>query len=127
MTITERIAKEYDEPFADVVIGFIEMGYSQRTVALVLNVNRSHFRSLCKQHQILFPARPRRRDCQGQGKGWPKGKPRFRAPKYSDTQLLNELRKYPISTLFQTMSDIDISTIYRRFGSFRSARQLARR
>lgn len=44
MTPKQReIEKEYGEPFADVVRGYAEMGYSRSDVAGILGYSRPHF------------------------------------------------------------------------------------
>lgn len=124
-----QIRKDYGEPFVDVVRGFAEMGYSRSMTAATLGINLPYFRQLCTRfdlHRHFRPQNEMRQECKGGGKGWPKGTPRPRAPKYKDTDLLAEVRKYPVSTLFSTMSDIHLTTVQRRFGSFRQAVRLSR-
>ena len=124
-----QIRKEFDEPFIDVVKGFAEMGYSRAATAKILEFNLSYFRQLRTRfdlHRHFKPFKDLREDCRsGGGRGWPKGRARPRRQKYTDEQLLAEVRKYPNFSLFTTMADVDMKTIYRRFGSFTEARRLA--
>lgn len=128
MNKMRQISKEFDEPFVDVVRGFAEMGYSRRATAQILNINLPYFRRLCDRfglHQHFKPQKDMRDECKGNGRGWPPGKAQNRRSKYSDTEILEEVRKYPASTLFQSLADIDLSTVQRRFGSWTAARSLA--
>lgn len=128
MNKMRQIAKEFGEPFVDVVRGFAEMGYSRRATAKILNINLSYFRQLCDRlglHQHFKQQRDMRDECKGHGKGWPKGKPQARRSRYTDAEILEEVSKYPVSTLFQSMAAIDISTVHRRFGGWTAARRLA--
>lgn len=130
MTKVELIEAEFDEPFDEVIKGFAEMGYSRRAVAEILEINLSYLRILLRRrglNDLFLPQSEMRRECRppgGRG-GWPKGKPRNRPPRYSDEELLAEVRRYPNSTTFTAIADINISTIFRRFGTFRKARELA--
>lgn len=128
MNKMRQISKEFGEPFVDVVRGFAEMGYSRRATAKILNINLSYFRQLCYRlglHHHFKQQRDMRDECKGHGKGWPKGKPQTRRSRYTDAEILAEVSKYPVSTLFQSMSAINISTVHRRFGGWTAARRLA--
>jgi hypothetical protein len=126
------IRLEYGEPFVDVVQGFAKMGYSRRATADVLGVNLSYFRALCKRfdlHKHFLPQAQMRQECRGGvrmgGNGWPKGKARPRGVRYSDEQLLEEVRRIPDYSCFRTMASVDASTVQNRFGTFARARSLA--
>ena len=106
MNKMRQISKEYDEPFTDVVRGFAEMGYSRRATAQILNINLPYFRRLCDRfglHPHFKPQQDMRDECKGHGNGWPKGKPQSRSARYTDAEILAEVSKYPVSTLFQSM------------------------
>lgn len=129
MNKLRETAKEFDEPFIDVVRGFAEMGYSRRATAEILEYNLSYFRQLCTRfdlHRHFKAQKDMRRECRKTaGGGWPKGKKRSGKPKYSDQLVLKQVRAYPDSSTFASLADINISTVYRRFGSFANARQMA--
>lgn len=129
MNKLRQIAKEYDEPFVEVVKGFAEMGYSRRATAEILEINLSYFRQLCTRfdiHRYFKDQKDMRRECRKTfGGGWPKGKKRESGPKYTDDFLLKQVRSYPDSCTFASLADINISTVQRRFGSFAKARDLA--
>ena len=129
MNKIETIEKEFDESFDEVIKGFAEMGYSRRALAEILEINLSYLRLLLRRRGLndLFKAQSEmRRECRSAGgKGWPKGKKRNRSPRYSDAELLAEVRRYPVSTTFAAISDIALTTVQRRFGGFRKARRLA--
>ncbi|AJF08281.1 hypothetical protein GSUB_17545 (plasmid) [Geoalkalibacter subterraneus] len=121
-----QIEEEYGESFEEVVKGFAEMRYSRRRVASILGLNLSYFRSLLEKYDLsghFLPQKEMRSDCKGHGPGWPKGKPRPRPPRYNDAQILEQVRKYPNMSMFKVFADIDITTVYRRFGSFAQARE----
>ena len=125
-----QVRKEYGESFQEVVKGFAEMGYSRSRVAETLEFNLSYFRELCTRfdlHKHFKQQGEMRVECRrGFGsKGWPKGKPRPYRPRYSDEDILKEVAIYDVSTLFQSMSDINISTVHRRFGSWQQAKEKA--
>ena len=131
MTKMALIRKEYGESFKEVVRGYAEMGYSRSFTASTLGINLSYFRQLCTRfdlHRHFKPQGQMRRECrQGTNStgGWPKGKPRPRPPRYSFDEILAEVRKYPVSTLFESMSHISVSTVHRQFGSFTNALRAA--
>ena len=132
MNKLRQTAKEYDEPFVDVVKGYAEMGYSRRATAQILGYNLPYFRQLCARfnlHRHFKLQKDMRRECRkttGAG-GWPKGKKRNRPPKYSDKDILAQVRIYNDRNLFMAMADIHIVTVTRRFGSFAKALKLARK
>ena len=129
MTKAEMIEAEFDEPFDEVIRGFAEMGYSRRAVAEILEINLSYLRLLLRRrglNDLFLPQSEMRRECRSSGgTGWPKGVKRNRPPRYSDGDLLSEVRQYPNSTTFTALADININTVIRRFGTFRRARELA--
>ena len=129
MTKAEMIEAEFDEPFDEVIRGFAEMGYSRRAVAEILEINLSYLRLLLRRrglNDLFLPQSEMRRECRSSGgRGWPKGVKRNRLPRYSDEELLAEVRRYPNSTTFASISDIALSTVINRFGGFRKARRLA--
>ena len=129
MTKAELIEAEFDEPFDEVIRGFAEMGYSRRAVAEILEINLSYLRILLRRRgltDLFLPQSEMRRECRSSGgTGWPKGVKRNRPPRYSDEELLAEVRRYPNSTTFASISDIALSTVINRFGGFRKARRLA--
>lgn len=120
-----EVRREFGEPFVEVVRGYAAMGYSQQMTAQVLGFNRSYFRQLLQRFDLLGcfnrPQRELVKVCRPGGRGCQKGASRPRAPRYSDEELLAEVRRYPVSTLFEAMSDVSVSTVYRRFGSFPAA------
>lgn len=125
-----RVRKDFGESFQDVVKGFAEMGYSRRAVADILDFNLSYFRQLCLRydlHKYFKPQSEMRRECRRTkgGGGWPKGKPRPYKPLYSDEELLKEVAIYDVSTTFTSLSDIALSTVLRRFGSWGEAKRLS--
>lgn len=131
MNKLRQTAKEYGEPFIDVVKGYAEMGYSRRATAEILGYNLSYFRQLCLRfnlHRHFKKQKDMRRECRRtSGGGWPKGKKRPRPPKYSDKDILAQVRIYNDRNLFMAMADIHIVTVTRRFGSFAKALKLARK
>jgi hypothetical protein len=125
-----EVRREYGEPFSDVVKGFAEMGYSQRLTAEVLGFNLSYFRQLLKRFGLLAafnrPQRDLVKDCRPGGKGRARGVRSPRSPRYSDRDLLQEVRRYHDIALFDTMSDVALCTVQRRFGTFSAAVEAAR-
>lgn len=122
------VRKEFGEPFTDVVRGFAALGYSRRATAEILGFNRSYFIELLSRfdlHKNFLPQSEMRRECKGGGKGWPKGLRRPRGVMYSDERLLSEVQRFPSYSLAKCMSDIDTSTIQKRFGTWTRARELA--
>ena len=132
-----QVRKEYGEPFIDVVRGFAEMGYSRQATAEVLDFSVTYFKRLVVRFDLgryFLPQSQMRAECRGgtqpgmPGKGWPKGKPRGRnqwTGKYSDDDLLAQVRKTPSYSLARCMSEINVCTIQNRFGSWTRARELA--
>jgi len=77
MTVVQRVRKEFDEPFRDVISGFAIMGYSRRSTARILEISWDYFRRyLLPRYAPDAPWKARidlRDDCKPKGKGWPKG------------------------------------------------------
>jgi hypothetical protein len=120
-----EIRKEYDEPFVEVVKGYAEMGYSRAATARVLGFDPANFHRVCTRFQLHPYFKPRvelRDDCTPKGKGWVKGKKRNRGNQYTEAELLAEVQRWPTTTLFMRHSLISLSTIIRRFGTFKKAR-----
>jgi hypothetical protein len=80
MTVVQRIRKEFDEPFRDLIKKFAADGYSKTATAEILEINRSYF------YQYLLPRyvpdaewkkqADMRDECKPKGKGWIKEKKR---------------------------------------------------
>ncbi len=129
-TKLKAIRQEFGEPFRDVVHGFAVMGYSKRATSEILGWHRQTFLTYCQRYAPDAPWKPQRdqrRECRGQGKGWPKGKRREKPLKYTDGELLAILRKYPDLTYcqFSNLAPVAASTIARRFGTWNRARELS--
>lgn len=135
MTKVQQIRREFNEPFRDVVAGFALMGYSRRSTAEILEINRDYFfKTLLPLYAPDAPWKSRkdmRDDCKRkQGGGWPKGAKRPKA--VSDHELLAILRLYP-ETIGPDKYDYQraarnhpwSSTFIRRFGSWTNAKMLA--
>lgn len=131
LTKVQKIELEFNEPFADIIIGFAEMGYSRTLTAEVLGINLSYFRQLCKTYDVSHRFKPQSQQidyCRGKGvsrPGWPKGKSRTVSPRYTEEALLREIRRFPSKRKFELHSTISPATIIRRFGSWKQAKILA--
>jgi hypothetical protein len=129
-TKVHQIRREFDEPFRDVVAGFAQMGYSRRATAEILEINRSYF----VQHLLpryandvtWRPQREMRKECRPPGRGWPKGVPQKRRPRYSDEELLRLVAKCDTANQFTGFTGIWSSTVVHRFGSWSKAKTLAK-
>lgn len=129
MTKIQQVEAEYDEPFCDVVRGFAIMGYSRRFVASLLEINLKYFRELCVKfdlHRHFKLQKDMHESCKPKGKGWPKGTPRGPHYRYTEKDLLILVKKYPVVTLFDTLSGVSSSTVIRRFGSWNKAKKLSK-
>src|SRR5690242_16404655 len=65
-----EVRREFGEPFADVVRGFAEMGYSRTATAQALGFNLPYFRTLLTRfdlHRHFKPQREQRPECRGKG------------------------------------------------------------
>jgi hypothetical protein len=74
MTKILSIEAEFEEPFADIIIGFAEMGYSKTLTAEVLMINKSYFFQLCRKHNVSHHFKPQGQqidECRGVGKSRP--------------------------------------------------------
>ncbi len=118
------IEAEFDESFSDVIKGFAIMGYSRTATADILEINLSYFRQLCKKynlHRHFKKQKDMLPECRGKGVprkrgGWPKGQKRpFKARKYTDQEILQEVARWPKFQEFQAWSFISPSTVSRRF------------
>ena len=70
MTTIQRIRREYDEPFKDVVIGFAEQGNSILLTARTLGISSTWLRNLCVRFDILKNFKPQshqRETCKRNG------------------------------------------------------------
>ena len=110
------IAKEFGEPFDDVVKGFGELGYSRGLVSQVLELDRTTLRNLCRERGLDKHFKTQnlmRRECR---------KESF----YSDAEILAEVLKYPTVKLFRAHGKMSEMPIRNRFGRFSTALKLAR-
>lgn len=53
-----RIEQEFDEPIADIVVGYSKMSYSIPLVAEILEVSEPSLRMFCHRRNIRFPRSP---------------------------------------------------------------------
>lgn len=127
-----EIRREFQEPFVDVVKGFAAMRYSKRATAQILGFNLPYFRTILTRfdlHQYFVPQAEQLPECRGGGSqaGTESAKrPNNRRPRaYSDEYLLRLVAKHPRANDFQSSTMIYLSTVRRRFGSWRKARELA--
>jgi len=128
MTKTQEIRKEYGS-FKAAVKHYAGIGCSRVLAAEYLGISLPYFRDLLKRHNLNGEFKPQKemlRECRPRGGAWrKKGMKIPRRLKYSDEYLLEEVSRYPVSTTFMSMSDVDVSTIYRRFGSWSNAKKLS--
>ena len=128
MTKIQQVRKEYGESFAGVVKGFAEQGNSRTLTAATLVISLSHFRDICTRfnlHQYFRPQSEMMAECKSGRKRGRNQKGYKASQKYSDDQVLAEVRKYMVSTTFESLSNISMRTVRRRFGSWKAARELA--
>ncbi|MFA5323347.1 MAG: hypothetical protein WC373_11810 [Smithella sp.] len=119
----KAVEEEFDEPFADVVKGFADFGYSMKFTAGLLGYHEEGFRQLVHKEgwRHYFKAqRDMVPECRsGNRKGMEKPKI------HTDEYLLSLVRQYPRYTDFITYSPVAKSTIWTRFGGLAEARKLA--
>jgi hypothetical protein len=130
MTAIQRVRKEYDEPFRDVVKGFGVMGYSRKATAETLRISKSYFNSLCATYNLdkHFKARKEYLPvCKPPGHK--KGKRILQPQRYSDWYLLSILAGYSPRITAERFNQLQgkpcADTYCRRFGSWKQAKQLA--
>jgi len=122
---------EFGEPFADIVKGFAEMGYSRTVTAGALGFNLSYFRNLLKRSDLdayFLPQAQQRPECRGKGVSRGCGAKRpgnGPAQKYSDAFLLECVASSGSSRRFKDQFSIDPGTVRYRFGSWQIAKKLA--
>lgn len=121
-----RVEKEFDEPFDDVVAGLAEQGCTRPVAAGAIGMSPAYFRQVLRSRDLyhLFDGN-RAKPKPATRPGWPKGVPRPRSPKYSDEEILKEVRLYPDLNVFKTMASISYETVHRRFGRFSAALSVA--
>jgi len=47
-----QVEKEFEKPFADVVLGYLNMGYNVESTAIILGIPRREMYRLIKRHGI---------------------------------------------------------------------------
>jgi hypothetical protein len=113
---------------ADSCRHYAPMGMSMSATAAVLGIPAHKFRLAVKDEGLrhLFDASSYARDCRGGGRGWVKGRLRPYRVRVPARFILSELRRYSDLTLFQSMADVNIATVHRRFGCASAAHRFAR-
>ncbi len=122
MTKIEQVVQEFGEPFPLIVRGFAAMGYSKQAVARILDYTPGGFHKILTSwglHHHFKPRGQQRAECRG------KGVPRPQT--YSDDTLLGAVAKVRSCKEFRAVTGISLHTIQYRFGSWSTAKELARR
>lgn len=106
---------------------YAPMGMSMSAVAGELGIEQHVFFRLVRAKGLrhMFDRSRYSRDCKGGGKGWPKGKPQVRGPRYSNAEILAEVARYDHPYQFAACADISLSTVVRRFGTWSEAKALS--
>lgn len=129
MTKVHKVRREFNEKFSDTVCSFAGMGYSQKSVAHILEINPSWFNQLCIRFDLKKSFLPRKQQLSiCKPPGHPKGKVINQPQRFTDNQLLSTLGMHPkdISVLdYNNLQHLPCAdTIIKRFGSWRKAKKL---
>lgn len=124
-----EIRKEYGESLSEVIRGYARMGYSKRATSQAMGITLPALLLWCMRLGLdgCFSRLNYNESCRPLNKeGWPKGKPRHKRKRYSDSDLL------ALVSLFSTADSLDqadgfpaSTTVLRRFGTWNNAKRKA--